>query len=187
MVAWFFPCFLVKQTTLGSKLFRTRGEPIPGVGLAWSRIFWPFLDTQVRNRLFFPGAGSLDSASPGCGWRFSRPFKWSLLKENPSTFAKVMVKYMIFNIEFHLLGQLYSLDVKCCNYYRGNVKLSTPISGLAAASPTPTPGGQRTCPGIGLAFLRNRLTSISHLIILTPIILHLECRCSCRQTHDHLE
>ena len=33
-------------------------------------------------------------------------------------------------------------------------------AGLAADSGIPTPQFSRTCPGIGLAFLRNRLTSI---------------------------
>ena len=32
-------------------------------------------------------------------------------------------------------------------------------AGLAADSGIPTPQFSRTCPGIGLAFLRNRLTS----------------------------
>ena len=36
-------------------------------------------------------------------------------------------------------------------------------AGLAADSGIPTPQFSRTCPGVGLAFLRNRLTSKSDM------------------------
>ena len=43
---------------------RGRGEPIPGIGLARTRIFLPFLAVQVQAKSLICGLGSLESASP---------------------------------------------------------------------------------------------------------------------------
>ena len=43
--------------------------------------------------------------------------------------------------------------------FRNFIAIKLKRAGLAADSGIPTPQFSRTCPGVGLAFLRNRLTS----------------------------
>ena len=58
----------VFQEGIDSPLTQTgkcsRDEPIPGIGLAGTQIFLPFLAVQVQAKSFICGLGSLESASP---------------------------------------------------------------------------------------------------------------------------
>ena len=50
-------------STQSEKSGRSRGEPIPGVWVAWSWLLWLFSGMQLRNQLIFSGVDSSESAT----------------------------------------------------------------------------------------------------------------------------